>query len=300
MTEYRSRVFIGFLAVGLVGVALVNMVVDRRALSEGGRELSWWSGLVLDVAVPVQKMVAVPLDLARGAWREYLALLDVRSENSELRSKLAEVEDENLQLREALVSSGRLQLIDEMRDEFDVPMLPAELVGLDVSAWFRSALIDHGRSSGVRAGMPVVSAEGYGLVGLVTTTSRGAAKIMLLMDRQSAIDGIVQRSRARGVVRGGKDALGFEFEARGGDVQVGDAIITSGLGGVYPKGFRIGEVVSVSDPGSSLLQTAAVQPAVDFGRLEQVYVMLRRGPTMELLYATGDGDEPDPAEPPSS
>ena len=71
MTDYRSRVFIGFLAVGLVGVALVNMVVDRRALSEGGRELSWWSGLVLDVAVPVQKMVAVPLDLARGAWRDY-------------------------------------------------------------------------------------------------------------------------------------------------------------------------------------------------------------------------------------
>jgi rod shape-determining protein MreC len=179
-------------------------------------------------------------------------------------------------------------------------MLPAELVGLDVSAWFRSALIDHGRSSGVRAGMPVVSAEGYGLVGLVTTTSRGAAKIMLLLDRQSAIDGIVQRSRARGVVRGGKDALEFEFEARGGDVQIGDAIITSGLGGVYPKGFRIGEVVAVSDPGSKLLQTATVQPAVDFGRLEQVYVMLRRSPTMELLYATGDGDAPDPAGPPSS
>jgi rod shape-determining protein MreC len=299
MTDYRSRVFIGFLAVGLVGVALVNMVVDRRAVSGGGRELSWWSGLVLDVAVPVQKMVAVPLDLARGAWRDYLALVDVRRENSELRSKLAAAEDENLQLREALVSSGRLQLIDEMRDEFDVPMLPAELVGLDVSAWFRSALLDHGRSGGVRAGMPVVSAEGYGLVGLVTTTSRGAAKVMLLLDRQSAIDGIVQRSRSRGVVRGGKDALEFEFEARGGDVQVGDAIITSGLGGVYPKGFRIGEVVSVSDPGSRLLQTATVQPAVDFGRLEQVYVMLRRGPTMELLYATGDGDEPDPAGSPS-
>ena len=298
MTEFRSRVFIAFLAVGLVGIALVNMVVDRRAFGEGGRELSWWSGIVLDAAVPVQKMIAVPFDLARGAWNEYLAVLDVRDENSGLRSRLATVEEENLQLREALVASGRLQRIAEMRDEFEIPMLPAELVGLDVSTWFRSALIDRGRSRGVHAGMPVVS-EKSGLVGLVTTTSRSAAKLMLLIDRQSAVDGVVQRSRARGVVRGGKESLEFEFVARGGDVQAGDVVITSGLDGVYPKGLRIGEVTAVTDPGSRLLQTATLDPAVDFGRLEQVFVMLRRGPTMELLYATGDGDAPDPAEPPA-
>jgi len=160
MTDFRSRVFIAFLAVGLVGIALVNMVVDRRAFGEGGRELSWWSGIVLDAAVPVQKMIAVPFDLARGAWNEYLAVLDVRDENSGLRSRLATVEEENLQLREALVASGRLQRIAEMRDEFEIPMLPAELVGLDVSTWFRSALIDRGRSRGVHAGMPVVSETG--------------------------------------------------------------------------------------------------------------------------------------------
>jgi len=300
MTDFRSRVFIALLVTGLVGVALVNMVVDRRSLDEGGRELSWWSSLVLDAAVPIQKMVAVPFDLTRGAWQEYVAVLDVRDQNHELRSRLADAEEENLQLREALVASGRLHLIDEMRDEFEIPMLPAELVGLDASAWFQSALIDRGRARGVLAGMPVVS-EHYGVVGLVTTTSRNAAKIMMLLDRQSAVDGVVQRSRSRGVVRVGKDAaLEFEFVARGGDVQVGDVIITSGLGGVYPKGFRLGEVIGISEPGSGLLQTATMQPAVDFGRLEQVFVVLRRGPTMELLYATGDGDVPDAEEPPSS
>ena len=136
--------------------------------------------------------------------------------------------------------------------------------------------------------MPVISENG--LVGLATTTSRGAARIMLLLDRQSAVDGVVQRSRARGIIRGGgTDSLAFEFVARGGDVQEGDVIITSGLGGVYPKGLRIGEVTAVSDPGAKLLQTASVEPSVDFGRLEQVFVMLRRGPTMELLH-DDDGD----------
>ena len=289
MIEFRSRVLIAFLLTGLGGVALVNMGGDRHALGDGGRELPWWSGMFLDAAVPIQKMVAVPLDLARGTWEDYVALRGVRGENDELRSALARVEEENLQLREALVASGRLQRIAEMRDEFEIPMLPAELVGVDVSAWFRSVLVDRGRTHGVHAGMPVISENG--LVGLVTATSLSAAKVMLLLDTQSAIDGVVQSSRARGIVRGTRgDTLEFEFVTRGGDIKPGDVLITSGLGGVYPKGLRIGQVRRVSEPDAKLLQKAEVEPAVDFGRLEQVFLMLRRGPTMELLYATGERD----------
>jgi len=295
MSEFRSRVLIAFLIAGVIGIALVNMVVDHRALGRGGRDLPWWSSLVLDVAVPVQKMVALPLDFARDTWDDYVALVDVRDENEDLRDALTLAREENLQLREALVASGRLQRIAEMRDAFEIPMLPAELVGVDVSAWFRSALVDRGRSHGVRAGMPVIS--DVGLVGLVTATANGAAKIMLLIDRQAAVDGVVQRSRARGIVRGARqDSLSFQFTAREGDVEVGDVIITSGLGGVYPKGLRIGEVTQVSAPDAMMLQTADVRPAVDFGRLEQVFVMLRRGPTMELLYAADWSDAAEEAE----
>ena len=75
-------------------------------------------------------------------------------------------------------------------------------------------------------------------------------------------------------------------------MQDGYVVITSGLGGVYPKGLRIGEVVEVADPGGRLLQTASLRPAVDFGRLEQVFVMLRRGPTMDLLYGVVPTAEP--------
>src|SRR5678816_4042298 len=166
MTEIRSRVLLAGLTALLVGFALVNMVVDRRALAQGGRELSWWSGLALDIAVPIQKFVAIPFEIARGSWGDYIALQGVRHENGELRAKLAESEDENLQLREAL----------------DVPMLRADLVGLDASTWFRSVLIDRGRNHGVHSGMPLISE--LGVVGLVTATSRNAAKGMLLLDRQ--------------------------------------------------------------------------------------------------------------------
>jgi rod shape-determining protein MreC len=274
-------------------VAVITMVSDRRSLAEGGRDLPWWQGLVLEIAVPIQDAVAAPVDGVRGLWGDYVAVLSVREDNVRLRNRVAELEESNLQYREALVASGHLQQIAAMRDEFEIPMLPSEVVGLDVMPWFRSVLVDRGGAHGVRAGNPVITAEG--VVGLVTATSRHAAKTMLLLDRQSAIDGIVQRSRARGIVRGrGTDQLAFEFVVRGGDVKLGDVVITSGLGGVYPKGLRVGEVVELLDAGGGLLQTATLRPAVDFGRLEQVFVMMRRGPTMDLLY--GDAERAAPVE----
>jgi rod shape-determining protein MreC len=288
MGEIRSRLSVSILAAGLAALALVSMVADRRSLLEGSRDLPFWAGAVLDIAVPVQKMVALPIDGLRDTWSDYAALVDVRDKNFDLRERLSRLEEANLQLREALVASGRLDRIAMMREDFDVPMLPAELVGVDVSPWFHSVLLDRGRGKGVRSGMPVVSETG--LAGLVTATSSTASRGMLLLDRQSAVDGTVQRSRARGIVRGtGGDRLEFEFVARGSDVQVGDIIITSGLGGVYPKGLRIGRITETSDPGSRLLQKATLEPAVDFGRLEQVFVMLRRGPTMELLHGAEEG-----------
>jgi len=289
MTEIRSRVLLAGLAAVLVGFALINMVVDRHALAEGGREHAWWSGLVLDVAVPIQKALAKPFALVSDVWNDYIALVEVGRENEQLRERLARIEDENVQLREALVASGRLDDIAAMREELDVPMLPAQPVGIDASNWFRSVLLDRGRNHGVHSGMPVISEQG--LVGLVTATSRDAAKGMLLVDRQAAVDGVVQRSRARGVVRGDGDGLVFEFVGRDADVAIGDELITSGLGGVYPKGLRIGRVVAVEKGDDELLHEAQVEPAVDFGRLEQVFVMLHRGPTMDLLYG-GDGDLP--------
>lgn len=293
MAETRNRVSLTLLVVALVGVATVTMVVDRRALRDGTRELPAWAGGLLDAAVPVQRTLALPVDFVRGVWSRTIALMDVERENAELRSAIARLEEENLQFREALVAGGQLALIAEMRQDFEVPMLPAQLVGSDVSPWFRSVLLDRGRSDGVRSGMPVISEQG--LAGLVVATSRGAAKTMLLLDRQTAFDATVQRSRARGIVRGrGDDTLHFEFVARGSDVRPGDVVITSGLDGVHPKGLRVGTVTEVEPPGSKLLRTATLAPAVDFGRLEQVFVMLRRGPTLELLYTTDSGDDAHP------
>ena len=294
MRELFERLRVPLMLALLATLSLVVIASDRRAMSHGAEERSFLPGVLIEIAAPVQKVLSLPAELARSGWGRYVALLDVRTENEQLAARVAALEEENLQFREALVESGRLQRIAEMRTDFEAPMRPVQVVGQDVSPWFRSVLVDRGSTDGVRSGMPVVTESG--VVGLVTASSPHAGRTMLLLDAQSAVDALVQRSRARGIVRGdGTDRLHFEFFVRGDDVQVGDLVITSGFGGVYPKGLRIGEVTEVQSDGERLLRRAEVRPAVDFGRLEQVFVMLWRGPTLELLYE-GEGDTPGHAD----
>jgi len=289
MRDFLIRLRLPLLFATLVLLTLVSMLADRRVLAGFGRERGV-GGALLELAVPVQKVLLFPVDFVRSGWSRYVGLIGLREENEELRARVAQLEEQNLQYAEAIVAGGHLQEIAEMREGFDVPLHSAQVVGHDVSPWFRSILIDQGRSHEVRSGMPVVTDRG--LVGLVTATSPHSARVMLLLDRQSAVDGMVERSRARGIVRGsGTGQLEFTFMVRGDDVQPGDEVITSGVGGAHPKGVRVGKVTEVHADETSLLHTATLQPAVDFGRLEQVFVMLHRGPTMDLLYG-GDGDKP--------
>jgi rod shape-determining protein MreC len=288
MRDFLRRIRLPLLFAVLLLVTTTLMVVDRRTVSEGGSDHSGLSGVLIEIAAPIQKVIKAPVDFLGETWTDYIALVDLRRKNETLRARVAALEEENLQFREALVASGNLERIVQMRENFEVPLLPSEVVGQDVFPWFRSILLDRGRSHEVLSGMPVVS--DHGVVGLVTATSPHASRAMMLLDRQSAVDAIVQRSRARGIVRGkGTGELEFVFMVRGDDVQPNDVVITSGVGGVYPKGLRIGTITVVQTEEARLLHTGSVQPSVDFGRLEQVFIMLQRGPTMDLLYA-GKGD----------
>ena len=283
MRELLHRLRLPLLFAGLGVLAAISIFADQRALQAGGRDLSWWTGgLLLEIAAPVQRVLTAPIDGVRSLWRSYVDVLGVREENEALRRQVAELQEESLALREALIASGSLEQVAEMRSQLEMPMTSAEVVGQDVSPWFRTVVLDRGRDHGLRAGMPIVTESG--VVGLVTATTPHASRAMLILDRQSAVDGLVQRSRARGIVRGtGEGELVFEFTGPADQVQAGDLVITSGYGGVYPKGVRIGEVISVDDGAPDLVRRAALRPAASFDRLERVFALLWRSPTLELL-----------------
>jgi rod shape-determining protein MreC len=290
MGDFFRRIRLPLIFAALVLLTTFFMIGDQRAARGERVDAPWPLSALLEAAAPVQRAIRWPLERIGGGWDEYVALIEVGRDNEALRARVRALEDENLQLREALVESGNLERLVALREGFEAELMPARVIGQDVSPYFRSLLLDRGRSSGVLAGMPVVADRG--LVGLVTATTPSAARTMLLVDRRAAVDAVIERSRALGIVRGaGTASLEFEFLMRGADVKPGDLVLTSGVGGVYPKGLRIGVVEEVSAQTGALVHTARVAPAVDFAQLEMAFALLARGPSMKLLYE-GEGDAP--------
>ncbi len=242
--------------------------------------------LVFDLTVPIQKMVSIPAQSVRATWSQYVALVQVRGENRELRQKLAALGEENRQFREALLSSERYERVRQMRDRLPQPMLPASLIGADSSSWFRTVFIDQGEDAGVRKGMAVVSPEG--IVGHVVAVSRHAAKVLLITDRSSAVDVTVERSRARGIVEGKRgEGCELKYVVRGQDVKPGDRLVSSGTGGIFPKGLPVGRVTRVERGNRGLFQRAEIEPSVEFNRLEEVFVILEESALQKLLKEPG-------------
>jgi rod shape-determining protein MreC len=135
-----------------------------------------------------------------------------------------------------------------------------------------------------------------GIVGQVFLVSGNAARILLVSDHNSGVDALVQRSRARGIVQGTVDGgCGLKYVKRTEDLQVGDAVITSGADGIFPKGLPIGRVTSVDKRGRGLFQSAEVQPRVDFEQLEEVLVT--RGAVTATEPRPGDGSTGSAAPP---
>src|SRR5215510_8641429 len=253
-------------------------------------ELGFAPRLVLNLTLPLERMVTLPLSQFRGVWSDYVSLVDVREENERLRGRLARAEEENHQYREAILSSERFQKLSGFRAQREIPMVPANVIHQDLSAWFQSLIIDQGAAAGIRPGMPVITDSG--VVGLVSGTTPGASKVLLVVDPQSRVDAYVERTRARGTVRGtSSHEADFEYVLRQENIEEGDLLLTSGLGTVYPKGLVVGRVASVDRKTSGLFLSARIAPAVDFTRLEEVFVILeqRQIPDEEAFSANDEG-----------
>ena len=287
----------------LTYLLLALVCVIAMANRERREDLGVGSQLLVELSVPLQSMVTLPVRELQSFWNDYVWLVRVREENAHLKSELAQVKEENLQYREAIVSSERFQRLARFRERRDVPMVPADVVAQDLSAWFQSIMIDRGSTVGIRPGMPVITDSG--VVGLVSGTTPRASKVLLVTDPQSRIDAYVQRSRARGTVRGrGEHRAAFEYVLREADLEVGDVLLTSGLGVVFPKGLVLGRVRELKRQPFGLFQVASIEPAVDFGRLEEVFVILeqRELPDPDSFAAVDEGlwiDAPANAEAPA-
>jgi len=236
------------------------------------------------VFAEVERVISSGFSSVRQVWSGYAGLRNLKSQNDALTRDL-EATQIALQQQRALADRTRsLERLLDLRDRSKLNTLAAEIIAAGATPDFRTLTIDKGTREGVTADMAVIAPAG--VVGRVVMPSTRAAKVQLLVDRNAAAGALIERSRAQGVVMGGgDDRLRMDYVSEVADVIVGDLVVTSGIDGIYPKGYVIGQVESVEKSGTAY-KTITVKPAVDFTSLEEVLVVLTLTPARETAVGS--------------
>ena len=274
MLNSRQRTGYLVLAVILGHVILISAQVNAR--EESGSSVL--EAVTFGALTEVQRAMTSAIGGVRTIWVGYVELRDVHAENNALRRDMASLEFELQQQRALAERSRTLQRLLEFRERVEATTVSARVIAADATPWFRTLTIDRGAGDGLRPDLAVVAPKG--VVGrIVGLPGARAAKVQLLIDRNAAAGAIIERTRAAGVVTGSDDehALRMEYVSNLEDVQVGDPVVTSGIDGIYPKGFAIG-TVDLVERGAGLYKTIRITPIVEFSQLEDVLVVMTDPP----------------------
>jgi rod shape-determining protein MreC len=247
-------------AVGLVALALggyfnpVSNWLTRITVSSQ----SWVSGRYLAIV----DFLTVPRDVA-----------SLRQRNAQLEADVARLQTQVIELQQQVTETNILSaLVDFARANPEYSYKAAAIIGRDPSPFLRYVIINVGSNEGVLPGMPVVTDKG--LVGRVDAVIAEAARVQLVTDAASAINVRMQASNTEAMLVGSITGdLSLDMIPQDANVEVGDVVLTSGLGGDYPANLLVGQVVSVRKLQSELFQQAAIQPNVDYNQLQFVLVI---------------------------
>jgi rod shape-determining protein MreC len=249
----------------------VLVLMSLRAKQRKG--VDFFDALVMEICSPFQKGASFVVKSVQGTFQQYVFLINLEEENRMLKQKVAQLQEEHHRMKEIKLANERLRELLQFRQKNSSSMIGAEVIGEDPSSWFKSVTIDKGERDGVKKGMAVISSAG--VIGQILKTASHYAIVLLLTDYNSAIDSIVQRTRAKAIVEGkGENRCQLKYLLRADEVVVGDVVVTSGLGGNFPKGLMIGEVKKVDKKGHGVFQYAELVPSVDLTQLEEVFVIM--------------------------
>ncbi|HUO05666.1 MAG TPA: rod shape-determining protein MreC [Candidatus Binataceae bacterium] len=235
---------------------------------------------ILEALHPLDAAFARLSEGTASIVRDYLELVHVREENARLRDELAHVKSDRAKLAELETENRHLSEMLELRDALGLNAVAANVIGSDATGLNRTLIVSGGAQIGIQSGMAVIGNEG--VIGRIIATSPHAARVLLINDHNSALDGFDQRSRARGIVAGtADDGIIMKYVDRSQDIRKGDTIVTSGLDGIFPRGLLVGTVKGVHREGPGLFIGVAIEPAAEFRGLEQVMVVTQTPPFVE-------------------
>jgi rod shape-determining protein MreC len=229
-------------------------------------------GLVVSMTAPGLEGLEYVGRSAKQLWLGYFYLIGVRRQNAELQRQLEEYKQREVHFQEAEQALTRLETLLDLKRQVALPVIGARVIAYDPTLWSRSAIINQGKAQGVKEGLPVLAPQG--IVGRIVGVYPEYSKVMLIVDRKSSADAMVQRTRIRGMLKGkGGNRCSLEFVPKSADVQVGDLVLASGLVGLYPKGLVFGKVTAANKKNPGVFQEIEVSPNVDLSTLEEVLVV---------------------------
>lgn len=229
-------------------------------------------GVVQTVCMPVRyvgALVCSPFsglsNLAANLTADQGSLSDLKAENEQLKA-------ENAKLKESELEATRLEGLLELQNTYGLKSTGARVISGSVDSLTTTITIDKGANAGLDVGMPVT--DSLGVIGQISSVGPTTAQVRLITDERSGVSAMVQESRAQGQLVGqGTDMLRLTLVRTDQAVDVGDLVVTSGLGGVYPKGLLLGTVSSVDRPSGALYYEILVTPAAEVSNLEEVLVI---------------------------
>jgi len=273
LTDYLSRRGEILVLILVIVASVALMMLSAGAKGTTARSLN-------DAAVtPVQSAVT-----------GVTGLTGLRGENDSLRARLAETELELAALKERGRATARLEEMLGFREDSRFELVAARVVAREAGGSGTELKIDRGSADGLQKNLAVITPDG--LVGKISAVDPGSAFVRPMIGRHCRVSARLTRTRTEGVLEWTPDrGLQLAFLPYRSDVAVGDDVISSGLGGVFPRGIRAGTVSAVGEDPSDGSRRVSVEPVVDFGSLEEVFVILSE------REAAGDADDDEQAPP---
>lgn len=267
----------------IISVVLIGMpLLFLQANLKDPDRTNFFDRLLLRASAPVQSVVASVVTGVESAWRQYVYLVHVSQNNDRLQKELRELRQEVLQLRRESAAMVRFQQLLAYEQHYRLKTVAAKIIGRPSTSFGRvlRLKLDHGDVA-VQTGFPVVTAEG--VIGRIGKVYGRYADVLLSVDPKSAIDVMVQRNGARGVLRGidgtNRYHCRVDYLLRKEDVRVGDVMVTSGVAGPFPQGLVVGRITRVSKPAVGLHQEVDVEPVVDPALIEEALVVIADRPS---------------------
>jgi rod shape-determining protein MreC len=268
LSKYKTAIFI----VTLLILALIMFSYNLKYGADG----SFFRKIVLETVAPAQKVISTSVKSINDAWLRYVLLVGIEEENKNLKNKINELKAALILYQEGYLEAQRLRKLLDLRDDYNYHFISARVIDREQAALSKTILINKGATHGLKTGMPVIASPG--LIGRLVDVSWHVSKVLLFIDENSNVGAIVQRTRTQGIISGaGPHGLILKYISKTQDVKEGDVIVSSGMGGVFPKGLLIGQVSHVDRQDASLFLKINVAPFVDFSKLEEILILASEG-----------------------